>query len=237
MWWFPRRLPQDDQVVDPVDFAEGYLPAAEEFGRLDETNFNDSIQTELDPDADLAGDISERWVVKQVAYEWDDIRTVAAAGRGSIAAVGTWEGVDELDHSFAGRGGYLDVHATLQCWRFPENVEVLRSVAYLQMGIEIDGTVVMEGAIGDFDDADEGQAMETGRTGLVWRDALSVLYPVGVGYHRVRVVARLLPRVATYFNDSDPFNLNDLTGGSPPTADPYGKVYFGSREMLIVERT
>lgn len=252
MWWFPERLPKSGTVVDPVDYSAGYLPAAEELGRLDETNFNSALQAELDAGADLAEDVWLRWKLLAVNYEWDDIRSVAAAGRQTVGAVGSWVPVDTLDYSFAGRGGILDVHTTIQCWRLPGVGDAYRSVAYLQSGIEIDGTVVMEGALGDFDVGDEGQAMEVGRTGLVWRDALNVAMPVAPGHHRVRAVVRLIPKVLTYFGETggyDAFSLNTLVDTGflgtldaifdpmDPAPDAYGSVFLGSREMLIIEKT
>lgn len=234
MWEFPKRTPKANNVLDPLDFVEGYVPYVNTLGRLGAHNFAGTISGELNTNTDLADDVHRR--VGYVTVERDDddrsVATQDVINRMTVQVMDVWLPVTQLTMVFSSRGGTLDIHTDVQFMRTPDNGNHTRSISYIQLGIMVDGTLIPESVIGDLDYAQSGQGMEVGMSGLAFGGCCSVRVPVTAGFHEVTTAVRVVPRIKHYSNGVLPYNMNTLNEND---AEEYGAYFLGSRNLLVVE--
>lgn len=247
-WRFPKRKPRPDNVMDYRDFQEATQPFVEELGSLDESNFSDSLSTQLGA-TDVAIDIHRRFAGISVENN-DDVRINARTGVAPVPPLpvtvakvdvyGTWVPIPDMRLTFTSRGGILDVSASMQAFRPDEEIgqgaddaynvafSNAASALFYQFGIEFDGTVVAESIVGDLDAYTQGQAMEVGMSGLYLSPHLESTLKATSGYHEIRVVVRLAIGPKRYAVSPDNLNAADLEY-------PVGSLYLGSRELAVTE--
>jgi len=100
---------------------------------------------------------------------------------------------------------------------------------YFQFALELDGTVVSETVVGDSDTFTQGPSMEFGTGGFVFPVHIEAVLKVISGYHRLRVVAKLINGTAKHYWRYDNINASDKQ------VYRRGSLYVGSREMVVVE--
>ena len=130
-WRFPKRKPRADNVMDYRDFQEATQPFVEELGSLDETNFSDSLRSQLTP-SNMAVDVHRRYFSTSVSCN-DDVRDetdpdYSGSDIQRIQIRDTWIPIRDLVHEFTSRGGTVDVSASLQCWRPDSDTAVTQDI-------------------------------------------------------------------------------------------------------------
>jgi hypothetical protein len=262
-WRFPKRKPRAENVMDYRDFQEATQPFVEELGSLDESNFSDSLKTQLTT-SDMAVDVHRRATSASVECN-DDIRDptdpdYSVSDIQKITDREAWVPLEGLDIEFTSRGGIVDVSASVQCWRPDEETgtfppatlspppdaypsgggnnpvdpgtgvhrDYVFSNMYFQFAFELDGTVVSETVWGDLD-ARSSVSMEYGTGGFVFPVHIEAVLKVISGYHRLRVVAKLINGPNKHYWRYDDINASDKQ------VYRRGSLYVGSREFIVVE--
>ena len=113
------------------------------------------------------------------------------------------------------------------------------SNTYFLFAVELDGNVIAETVVGDLDISVAGTNMEYGLAGFVFPAHLEATLNVAPGTHQLRIVTRLVDGVVRYFTgtpagSSVDFQQNALLEGFE-VYYPYGSLYVGSRELVLVE--
>jgi len=221
-WRFPRRTPQEGDVMDHQDFDEGWTPYVEELGHLDEENFDTDLKAQLTWE-DMAVDVHRRIAAVQLIND-DDDRLAVGVNEWDVERLDIWVPILGMEVPFTSHGGTLAISMSAQALR-PAGQ---RSLLYSQYALEVDGTVIPETVMGDQDILYEGESMETGYEGTRYAVHLEAVVPVTPGDHIVRAVVRSQEGPTRYATNPD--NLNNA-------ADPYRvrKLTLGSRELIVIE--
>ena len=230
-WTFPRRKPRANQVMDTRDLDDGIEPYIATLGSLNEHNF--ALAGGL-TEADMAVDVHRRAFHVGVTHDGDQRTPVVNATQFIVRSRNTWIPVNTLTHSFTSRGGTLVVGGSMQAWRPANNtigsLIITKSNLYAMLGVEIDGTVITEGVIGDQDSNHGGIGMEVGCEGPTFPFKVEVTVPVVAGFHVVRIVTKLKDGPLRYAT-----NPQDLAIAT--NAYNRGNLHIGSRELYIIEDT
>lgn len=110
------------------------------------------------------------------------------------------------------------------------------SNTYFLFAVELDGNVIAETVVGDLDISVAGTNMEYGLAGFVFPAHLEATLSVAPGTHRLRIVTRLVDGVARHFyQEGNLDNVQTAELGGFASNYPYGSLYVGSRELVLLE--
>lgn len=201
-WKFPKRLPRQDNVVDYRDLNDGLMPVVEEDGRLNETNINEDLATQLNREADLQDDVSFRIAHLQDFIDcsdlydgkpgWPGVPDVLYADKGwqVIPAAALYDAITDqpgtLSYTFRSYGGDIYIYATFQ---FSVGAISITDLMYTKFGVRVDGAVLPISVIGDQDLGASGPTMESGISGRTMGVCIDHSISLNPGVHTIEIVA------------------------------------------------
>lgn len=204
-WKVPYVLPRSGDVIDAIELDEMFKPFVEEFSRFNEQNFSSSmgssvLTTELATDvamsvdsisvASSGGAYGSESLASVLFEEITNFGSLTEQNAHTVNVTEDWTVVDSLEKTWVSFGGTLLLLANLQ---YIFNYGGSAPLPGLQVAFRVDGTVLREFAVGDYDDGDESPYMERGHTGWAGAADIEATLPLQPGAHVVEVVARLVP--------------------------------------------
>ena len=188
-WKYPKRIPQTDLVIDFNDLNDGFLHVVEEDGAFGEQNFSDRTQAQWDRIADLEDDVGLRVVYQS---EFIDCSEGVSLNADIIQNTQSWEVIPStgdvmtLEKDF--RGGPVYIIARIQ-----QGAQELSDdqIAYVRLGIRLDGGLEPVLVNGDQDFYEEGENMEIGISGFGMGATIDGTLFVTPGKHTIDIVAQV----------------------------------------------
>jgi hypothetical protein len=184
------------------DFNAAVLPFAEEEGQLNEHNWNDELQDELDYDSDFDDDVAYRItkasigpidIHNRLSYNprWPIPYTGELSGAQYASATGAWTPVSSLRKEFNFEGGLLYALFTAQYTQEALDAASgsIKACVICRVGISVNGTVIAESIVGTTDEAGAGE--ERGLYGHGQDVETDILLPLPAGRYIVEPVVEL----------------------------------------------
>jgi len=233
----PRRRIRNEETHNVQDMNDTLLPVVEEMGRLNEHNFNSTMQTELTL-TDMSNDVA--FNISCPSISWSGSHVVDVSDKGTEAnidvalAAGSlfripqdnkWHALwpDKLSRSFISRDGGMFRFLASGQWGSERMTQVPVS-SYFRFAFRIDGAVIPDSVIGDQDYFQSNDRMETGLAGQLGAFLLDFTLHLNPGQHTVDVVVQNL------FLEAEP--RREI---GAPTVQNKMDAYCGSAEILIWE--
>lgn len=195
----PRRRIFDGQVLDPIDWSEGWAPYSELLGNINEhnldasdisanANIEDDFDTEVFGSCGSVGEVSDDALAAM--YNVGSTAAWAAVPGNRVPGARQWLQVPSTSTSFYSDGGRLRVQYRVA---FRQGLIGTLRPAGVKVGVRLDGGIISEGVIGGQDTGWESAAMEQGPLLDRHTPCREVTVPVSPGQHNLEVVFWLEP--------------------------------------------
>lgn len=226
---FPRRRVRNAQTQNIQDMNDVLFPVVEEMGRLNEHNFNESIQSELTI-TDMSRDVSFNTANNHHTKDVSDLGAQGPIDNGwttgtlfRIPQNNQWVAVwpDRITKEIISKdGGMFRIVAGGQ-WG-SERIAVDRVSSYLLFALRIDGAIIPDSIIGDQDYHESNDRMERGLSGQFGSFLVDFIISLEPGIHTIEVV------VNNQFLKEEPRR-------TPTSTSPQIDAYVANSELLVWE--
>ncbi len=228
-WRHPERTLKDDSAIDAEDTNRAFKPFVDELsGRLNEHNF----AANAFQDDDLADDLAIRTGQEGVYVDAREGTGSLAPGPGywgydadimDVPTSAVWAPVDDLVKVIEVPDGGAMMEVTFSCQTMGYSHS---DGPHMQLGIEVDGTVVEEIVNGSTDISSEGQGFWLGGAGVLVPMQVTAIVELGEGTHTIQAVVR-------NFHPEQQGGSSSTGSGAPPLRR---FSHMGSRELILMER-